>query len=286
MMQNNPSKISQKHKSSLDIFDSVLESIKTRKDFPEYPTQIKELDDLIWGLHRKELLIIGAKPSNGKTSLSLQIAWGLGKNKKKTVFLSLEMSKESIIERVTCNEFEINGYKLRKGFPDEIAKFNACQDKMRSRLLGASFEIIDFMGRNIVDIEEVLKEFKPEILVIDHAQKISSNGYSSKYEALADFVMRVQDFAIQYNCAIVLNSQINRGGEYLKGAGELEESADTLLFCEWACKGNPDIFDKQEYRLQVMKQRHGACDNAIINFDAGYFKFRSRNENPQDWYAK
>ena len=79
---------------------------------------------------------------------------------------------------------------------------------------------------------------------------------------------------------MVLNSQINRGGEFLKGSGDLEEAADTLLFLNWVCKDDPDHEDKQEFRVEVQKQRHGACDSAIINFDAGTFSFSSRIHDP------
>jgi len=265
-----------KHQPSLLIFDEVIKNIGLRGSVPEFPTGIEDLDNIIWGVWRKELLIIGARPSHGKTSLSLQIAWNLAKAGKKVVFNSLEMSKENIIERLTCLEFGINGFKLRKGFPEEVQKFRDCQDKMRARLLTVSFEVVDYTGRNINQSEEILKKFNPEIFVVDHAQKISSKGYASKYEALSDFVNRLQDFAITYNCAIILNSQINRGGNFLKGAGELEESADTLLFCNWICKEKPDHLDRQEYQIQVEKQRHGACDYTTINFDASCFKFSSR----------
>ena len=147
---------------------------------------------------------------------------------------------------------------------------------MRARLIKNSFEVIDKHGKNISEVEQILSEFKPDIYVIDHAQKISAKGYGNKYEALSDFVNRLQDLAIKYDVAIVLNSQINRGGEFLKGSGDLEEAADTLLFLDWVCKEDPEHEDKQEFRIEVQKQRHGACDSAIINFDARYYSFSSR----------
>jgi len=186
------------------------------------------------------------------------------------------MSEENIIERLTCGQFNINGWKLRKGFPEEIRRFRECSERMRARLIKNAFQVIDKHGKNVAEVEEILKQFQPDIYVIDHAQKISPKGYGNKYEALSDFVNRLQDLAIKYNVAIVLNSQINRGGEFLKGSGDLEEAADTLLFLNWVCKDDPEHEDKQEFRVEVQKQRHGACDNAIINFDAGTFSFSSR----------
>jgi replicative DNA helicase len=278
---NTPNKPNQLNTNpSSIILDKVIKSLSERKDKPQYPTGIYELDELTWGFHKKELYIFASRPSQGKTSLSLQSAWNASDIGASVVFNSLEMSEENIIERLTCNQFKINGWKLRKGFKDEIDKFIKCSEQMRARLTKNSFEVIDKHGKNIGETEEILKQYQPDIMVIDHAQKISQKGFSSKYEALADFVNRVQDLAIKYDVAIVLNSQINRGGENLKGAGELEEAADTLLFCNWVCKGDNEHEDKLEYRIEVMKQRSGACDTAIINFDATTFSFSSRASDP------
>lgn len=261
---------------SIDILDKVIKSFDDRKEKPQYSMGLYELDDLTWGFHKKELLINGARPSHGKTTFSLWTSWNAAESGASVVFDSLEMSEENIIERLTCSQFNINGWKLRKGFPEEIKKFNECSARMRARLIKNSFQPIDKHGKNISEVEEILKQFEPDIYVIDHAQKISTKGFTSKYEALSDFVNRLQDLAIKYNVAIVLNSQINRGGEFLKGSGDLEEAADTLLFLNWVCKDDPEHEDKQEFQIEVQKQRHGACDSTIINFDAGSFSFSSR----------
>ena|SRR3990167_459390 len=279
-MLSNPSNTPLKVTPSLETLDKVIKSFEDRQDKPKFAMGLYELDELTWGFHKKELLINGARPSNGKTTFSLWTAWNASENGASVIFDSLEMSEENIIERLTCSQFGINGWKLRKGFPEEIKRFKECADKMRARLLKNSFQVIDKHGKNPQEVEQILIQFKPDIYVCDHAQKISAKGFGNKYEALSDFVNRLQDLAIKYNVAMVLNSQINRGGEFLKGSGDLEEAADTLLFLNWVCKDDPDHEDKQEFRVEVQKQRHGACDSAIINFDAGTFSFSSRIHDP------
>lgn len=263
------------YEPSVSVLDKVLKSISERTGKPKMPCGIPELDDLIWGIHKQELLIIGARPSHGKTSLALQIAWNVADSGHRVIFNSLEMSRENIIERLTCSEFGINGWKLRKGFAEEMALFKGVGDRMRARLLKNAFEIVDYKGWSIGQTREILEQFKPDCIFIDHVQKISAKGYGSKYEALADYAHRLQDLAIEFNCAIVLNSQIQRSGEFLKGAGELEECADTLLFCKWLFRES-DTADPKEYEIAVEKQRHGPCDLATIDFDGGCYKFSSR----------
>lgn len=271
--------------STLELLDKVKTNIRTRKSTPEIPTGLSSLDDLIWGLHKKELLIIAARPSHGKTSLALQIARNVSRTGKSCVFLSLEMSAESVLERLFCSEAGLHGWKLRKGDLFEIQRMEEKLSDIESALFISPIEIIDSMGFTIEQIEQILSDFKPEVLMIDHAQKISRKGFTSKYEALANYVNMLQSLAIKYNVAIVLNSQINRQGskdqnamDFLKGAGDLEECADTLIQCKWTWRDNREYQDRQEFVIDVIKQKHGPCDKIIVNFDGACFKFSDRSE--------
>jgi len=266
-----------RHKSTTDILDVLGTNIDARTGVPKYPSGIRELDDLTFGLHRKELMVIGARPSHAKTSLSLAICWNLAKLKVPTIFVSLEMSRESILERIMCQEYKLSGWRLRKGDMGEKERFFKRFPDLYQKLAGLPFQIIDYMGRSIKEIEYILEEFKPECLFIDYIQKINTSGHGSRYEALSQFVQTVQDFAIQYDCAIVLNSQINRGGEFLKGAGEIEETADCFIKCRWPWKDDMEYSDPKEYEIQVEKQRHGPCDFRLVNFNADNYSFESRD---------
>lgn len=266
-----------RHKSTTEILHDLGESIDARTGKAQYPTGIKELDELIFGLHRKELLVIGARPSHAKTSLSLSICWNLAKLKVPCIFVSLEMSRESILERIMCQEYKISGWRLRKGEMVEKEKFFKNLPWLHETLSQVPFQIVDYMGRTVEEVEYILKTYQPEVLFIDYIQKIATSGYGSRYEALSGFVQQVQDLAIQHNCAMVLNSQINRGGEFLKGAGEIEETADCFLKCHWPFKDDPNYQDTKEYTIQVEKQRHGPCDYRQINFNADTYSFESRD---------
>lgn len=274
--------------SSLDVFGELAKDVLQRTGKCKYPVGINQLDNLIWGVHKRELLVIAARPSHGKSSLLINMAWNLAKSGVGCIFLSLEMGRHSVFERIACIEFGINGWSLRQGVVAEIEKFRKIEDKMNARLLTSSLEVIDSTGKNIQEVERVLSEFKPECLFIDHVQKISMKGYGNKYEALADYVNTLQSLAVKYDCAIVLASQINRAGagednaiNFLKGAGDLEECADTLISCKWLCRDNVKLPDKTEYRLDVLKQRHGPTDSVSINFNGATFEFTDRFEGYQ-----
>ena len=280
-------------KSKIEIVDLLKNNISTRTSTPKIPTGIYSLDNLTWGLHKKELIVLAARPSHGKTSLSLNMAWGIAKQDIPTIFLSLEMSAEAIYERIMCIEFGLHAWKLRTGDVNEIKKSNDIMDKFTSRLLAAPIEIFEDKGKTINQVEEIIKEMNTSVLFIDYAQKISAKGYHNKYEALSDYVVRLQSLAIAYDCSIVLNSQINRGGskqgdatDFMKGSGEIEESADCLLQCEWLYRSDQSRIDTKEFIIKAIKQRHGPCSYTTLNFEAASFSFVEREDNKSNWNEK
>ena len=272
-------KLDKFHKPPDQILIGLEKDVDDRQSTPKYPFGISEIDELIWGLHKKELLVIGARPSHGKTSLAMCGFWNLVKLKIPSIFVSLEMSRENIIERIMCQEYKICGWKLRKGMTEEKEKFFKSLPDLHERMKAYPMQIFDFMGRTVEEIRFLLEEFKPDTLWIDHVQKISPKGYANKYEALAHYTNTLQDLAIEYDCAVVLNSQINRN-DMLKGAGDLEECADTFIQCKWMFKEASDngksYSDRNEFEVCVMKQRHGACDHRLINFFPEYYSFESK----------
>lgn len=269
------------YRTTLEILDSLSKDVDQRTKTPRLPTGISALDHIIFGLHKKELMVICGRPSHGKSSVALFIAWHLAKLKHRVVFMPLEMSRENTVERIVCMEYGISNFKLRQGDDAERAKFFKCVPDLNSKLLETNLEIIERDGKSIDGIQSTIELFKPDVLFVDHVQKISSKGYSSKYEALSDFMNNIQELAIKYNCSLVVNSQLGRSEEFAKGAGEIEENADCLIHINWKCRKDPEYSDKKEFEISVVKQRHGPCDYCLVNFDGATYQFSDR-----DYYAE
>jgi replicative DNA helicase len=280
------------HKDIFLVADELGEAIKERSGTPQMPTGMEDLDNIIWGVHRKELLIIAARPSQGKTSLSVQIAWNLAKAGKKVLFVSLEMSSHAVLERILCNEFLIKGWLLRKGDEEERQKAIACIDQLKARLMTYPLTIVDDWGFKADHLEQLVRLNQADVLVVDHLQRISSNGYKSRQECLADYVQECKAVAMRNNCATILASQINRQGadqkssmNFVKGTGEAEEAADTLISCNWIGRAKAiespydETIQKGEYQISVDKQRHGPVDFVTLDFDVQYYKFNKFHDN-------
>jgi len=267
-----------------ELFKELETDVLARTGKCAMPTGIPQLDNLIWGVHKKELLVIAARPSHGKSSLALNIAWNLARVGKRCAFLSLEMGRHSVVERLTCMEYGIHGWHLRQGVPSEVQKFKSISEQMELKLHGTPLVIFDDLGKTIFEVENLLEQFHNniEVLFIDHAQKIISKGFGNKYEALSHYVNTLQTLAIKYNVAVVLCSQINRQGsqqqnamDFMKGSGDIEEAADTVIAGKWLIRENKDA-NKEDYEINILKQRHGPCAAVTLSFNAGTFKFSDK----------
>ena len=91
-----------------------------RTGVPKHPIGLKEVDEVLWGVHKRELLTLAARTSQGKSAFSIHLAKTLVERSNRVLYFSLEMSKEQILERLVTNIALINNLALRRG--DEMAK--------------------------------------------------------------------------------------------------------------------------------------------------------------------
>jgi len=267
-------------KHPYELFESVMDKIAKRTDKPLYPTGLKDLDDLIWGVHETEITIIGARTSHGKTSIKTNMAWNMAKLGIPIVYLSLEMSAEQIIERMFCCEMEIHGWRLRTGQQSEMQKAAELKSRFMTRLVSSTLQVLDSHGYTLEEVEQIITTLQPKVLFIDHLQRVHVQGFSSRYEALSVYIGGLKDLALKYKVAVVIGSQINRSGakednaiNHMKGSGDIEETGDTVVNCKWLRKDDPNYDNLNDYEIYVGKNRNGPCEKRMLYFDSRYFKF-------------
>jgi len=254
-----------------EIWTDLKEELKHRGEEPKYPLGLSVLDEILWGLHKKELMCIGARTSHGKSAFAINIVKQLADTNQRVIYFSLEMSKEQLLERLFCNLCRVNNLKLRKGqgMVDVLNK-----EKVFERWLSDAKLLIDdrygFDFSNIVKICEIIK---PDFIIIDYIQMVSSKGVKSKVEAIEDYVRKVKELSLRKDFGTILISQINRSGakkpgmQYLKWAGVLEEHSDTVLTLNWKS-------EKGKYEINIEKQRHGETKcNIKVKFLPEYSAF-------------
>ena len=239
------------------------------------PTGLKRLDDLIYGFVNSEIIIIGARPTVGKTSLALTIAYnqsflyGI-----KTRFYSIEMGSNALLNSligiskgITTNEImkgEITDQQL-----SEINQFLVEFDK-------GNLDIIPELS----DLDLIISDIElsdADVFYIDYIQdlKVKTNQRETIEEAMTEF----KQLAKRINKPIVILSQINRVTEEnkdkrpykhnLKGSGRIEEAGDKIILIH----NEVDQFEMDTYKLLIEKNKQGATGEIPINFDKRRLKF-------------
>lgn len=255
-----------------DTLERVADNIGQRNGKPELTTGLRVLDEGIFGLHRTQLTVVAARPGIGKTSLVCQVALNLVRQNIKVAFLSLEMTKESILERMFCIENNINGFDLIMG------KFGEREQnlfsKFSSEIAGTPLRIIDDYCHTENELYTLIEhlQFRPDVIILDHLQHIQSIGKRSQWETLTEYLRYLKEISMKHKIAIVCLSQINREGDEapsmtnLKGTGGIEEMADHVLLMhdlkgELTENGN-------NFKIRIAKNRFGP----VRTFDLWFAK--------------
>lgn len=194
------------------LFEQLATNIENRGKQPDLSIKsLPFLNERMWGINKKKLTVIGARPSNGKSAFAVQVCYDLAQQGKKVLFLSLEMENIECAERIASNALEINNRVLLQG---EGAKYANVIRNLGKNLSKQNFIISDFIGRNWEEINTIIESWHiaktvPDIIVLDYIQNIKGASNSSK-ESLDEYIRKFREMAIRYNFAGVLCSQINR----------------------------------------------------------------------------
>ena len=252
-----------------EIYKDVQKDISVRGTVPKHQTGLIDLDEILWGLHKRELMIIGGKSSQGKSDFALNIIKNLVDEHRRIIYFSLEMSKEQLVERLLSNFCVIDNQLLRRGLAKEA--ISAKENSFIEWIDDIKLLIDDSCGYYFDTVLDVCNNIKPEFIVIDYIQMISIRGHKSKLEAIEDYVRRLKQYANENNVGIILLSQLNKEGD-LKWAGVLREHPDTVLLLNWD-------WEKQEYIVTIDKQRHGEIGKIKLEYLPQYSLFK-------DWTVK
>lgn len=253
-----------------EIYETVKTDIQSRGTEPKYKTGLRGLDNLLWGVHKKEMLTIGARTSQGKSAFAVQLAMNLADTCKRVIYFSLEMTKEQILERLFCNVCCIDNVLLRQGQQKKEAMDNDAT--FRDWIKDAKLLIDDKSGYYFNKIIEVCDIIKPDFVIIDYIQMIATRGFKSKLEAIEEYVRRLKQLSSENDFGVILISQVNRGGidnpnmSHYKWAGVLEEHSDTCLTLKWD-------WEKDEYIVSIDKQRHGTVGEVKLRFLPQFSRF-------------
>lgn len=265
-----------KKNSNAEMKDVMIETLKDiddkyqKRDDYSLRTGYLDLDKIIEGLHEQELTLLGARPGAGKTAFSLQMAEHIAKKGVYVYFVSLEMSRKQLGNRIIAREAEIDSHVLRMGWLTEenFAKINEVAGNVADIKM-----CIDSESTTIQDIEDKANELKQEknlgLMVIDYLQLLKSrNKFTNREQEVADISRRLKLLSKELDIPVVALCQLNRETEKrrrpllsdLRESGSLEQDADNVIFLY--------VDDEEKVKNRVIdvevivaKQRNGPTRN-------------------------
>jgi replicative DNA helicase len=250
------------------------------------PTNFSELDNVTQGLQSGELIILAARPSVGKTSFALNLARNAAVlGKKPVAVFSLEMSKESLVQRLLCSEAHVDSFLLKTGQADAAA-FSRIAQAM-DRLTQAELWIDDTPALSISAMRSRARRMKAQhniaLVIVDYLQLMHGGRQESRVQEVSDISSGLKSIAKELQIPIVALSQLSRESERrtdrrpqlsdLRDSGSIEQDADIVLFLYREGMHNQEV-DKSLTQLIVAKNRNGPVRDIDLVFVAEQTAFR------------
>jgi len=251
-------------------------------------TGFKDLDDLLGGYQKSDLIILAARPSVGKTSLALDMMRHAAMVEKKTVaFFSLEMSQTQIMDRLLGMQSEIPFWEIRTGRLSD-KKFMKLADTM-GELADANLFIDDQAGQHINAIRtkarRLVLEKGLDIIFVDYLQLMHGSNQESRTLEVGEISQGLKNIAKELNVPVVALSQLSRAIEQRQGrrpqlsdlreSGSIEQDADVVMFIDREETWNPDTENKGIAELIVAKHRNGPTGLVKLAFVNEIASFRN-----------
>lgn len=247
------------------------------------PSGFTEIDNLTDGFQKGDMIIIGGRPSMGKSAFAMNIIENCA---VPAGVVSLEMTDTQIGIRTLASLCDININSLRKGFihREEWSDIAIATARMANMPVYFSFT-----ARRSADIEkriiELVEDKKAEIIVIDYLQLIRGNNNRQREREIADISIMLKGMAVDYQIPIIALAQLNRDVERrenkrpcmadLRESGSLEQDADVVIFLYRDEYYNKNTVDNGIAEIIMAKGRNIGTDVIKLNFFADRMKFRN-----------
>ncbi|HAM96879.1 MAG: replicative DNA helicase, replicative DNA helicase [candidate division WS6 bacterium GW2011_GWC1_36_11] len=251
-------------------------------------TGFKDLDELLGGFQKSDLVILAARPSVGKTSLALDMMRHAAMVEKKTVvFFSLEMSQTQIMDRLIGMQSGIPFWEIRTGRLTD-KKLMKLADTM-GEFGDTNIYIDDQAGQHINSIRTKARRLKLEhgldIIFVDYLQLMHGSSTESRTLEVSEISQGLKNIAKELDVPVIALSQLNRAIEQRQGrkpqlsdlreSGSIEQDADVVMFIDREETWNPDTENKGTGDLSIAKHRNGPTGNVRLAFVQEIASFRN-----------
>ena len=262
-------------------------------------TGIPDLDACIGGLEETDLMVIGARPGNGKSALGVQIGLNVGARRGRVLVCSREMSEIQYGHRIASNLADINGQRLKQGKLDAEewpALAEACNEMagypISFAFNSATVEELRVLAQREKDIKGL------DLIVVDYLQIMDTSMKKAKrYEEVGAISRALKAITLDLRVPVIAMAQVGRPSEKkavmpglseLRESGNIEQDADIVVFLHhpdedgdasipqadiYGWKSIESLPGHQYIVVNIAKQRQGVCRKFGIDFDAAHMKY-------------
>jgi len=281
-------------------FDRIDDLHKYSGKLRGLSTGFSDLDNLLAGLQKSDLIILAARPSVGKTSLAMDIARQAAiKNKEGVGIFSLEMSKEQLVDRMLCSQANVSLWKMRTGNLSDKENDNdfARIGEAMGKLAEAPIYIDDSGTLSIMEIRAKARRLQMEkglgLIIIDYLQLMEGRGKygDNRVQEIAEISRGLKSIARELNIPILALAQLSRAVElthpaipklsHLRDSGSIEQDADVVMFIyrKAADRGyNIDdlpMDERHRAEIYIAKHRNGPTGKVDLFFDENTVSFKN-----------
>lgn len=286
-----------------ESFDRLDELHKDKQKIRGVPTGFKDMDNLLAGFQRSDLVILAARPSMGKTALALNFAHNIAVQAAQPVLIfSLEMSKEQLVDRLLSMESGVDAWALRTGNLTD-ADFEKIGQAMGT-LSEAQIFIDDTPGITVSDLRTKARREAHQrelgLIIVDYLQLMSGGtgryaNEGNRVQEISEISRGLKGVARELNVPVLALSQLSRSVESrspqipqladLRESGSIEQDADVVAFIYREEYYNPETERKKLTDVFIKKHRNGPTGGVELYFDNEKQRFRSvdsRHQSPFD----
>ncbi|MBI1367812.1 MAG: replicative DNA helicase [Planctomycetes bacterium] len=282
-----------------DLVHQTFEALEARREaggsITGLHTGYYQLDEMLSGLQRGEMIILAARPSMGKTALALNIAEHIAvDNRQPVAVFSIEMGKQQLAERLLSSRSGVDAQRMRRNMlnADDIGRLQSAGGELSD----APMFIDDTPGLSVLQLRakarRLYSRHQIKAIMIDYLQLMTSPGAESRQNEVGEISRGVKALARELNVPVICLSQLNRNPEGreskkpmlsdLRESGSIEQDADVVMMLhredyyhhddEWRAE-NPDKVGVAE--LIIAKQRNGPTGTVPLQFDGKTTRFNN-----------
>ena len=280
------------------VYSALSDAAVNGGGIPGLSTGMPDLDQITMGLKKGELILIAARPGQGKTSMALNLARYVGEHSGQTIAVfSLEMSREELVQRLLSSAAMVDGKKLAMGrlSPSEWDRVVAAA----AQLSKTDIRVDDNSTLSVADMNAQCRRLgNLGLVVIDYLQLMQTSGSGHSYasesrtQAVSDMSRMLKIMAKELNVPVICLSQLNRANEGrtnkrpmlsdLRESGSIEQDADIVIALYRDGYYNKEAENPNLAEAIILKNRHGETKTVELMWMPEYTSFASIEKRHED----